>query len=66
MGLPSIADVPLLTVDGHLVPSQILPGMGRSTWYQLMARGDVPCVRVGRRLYVPNAALRRVLGIEGD
>lgn len=66
MGLPPVAEVPLLTVDGHLLPSQILPGLSRSGWYALLARGDMPSVRVGRRVYVPNGPLRRVLGLDAD
>lgn len=34
------------------------------TYYQAAARGEVPAIRVGRRLLVPEAALRRFL--EGE
>ncbi len=35
-----------------------LPGMSRSAVYDAVARGDLPSIRVGRRLYIPNAELR--------
>lgn len=35
-----------------------LPGMSRSAFYEAVARGDLPSIRVGRRLYIPNAELR--------
>ena len=34
------------------------------TYYQAAARGEVPAIRVGRRLLVPEAALSRFL--EGE
>ncbi len=32
-------------------------GLGRSTVYQLLQRGDLPCVRIGRSVRVPADAL---------
>jgi excisionase family DNA binding protein len=39
-----------------------LLGVSASTYYAAAARGEVPVVRVGRRLVVPGAALARLLG----
>lgn len=36
-------------------------GIARSTAYDAAKRGDIPTIRVGRRLLVPAAALRRML-----
>ncbi len=36
----------------------VLPGMSRSALYEAVKRGDLPSISVGRRLYIPNAALR--------
>lgn len=38
-----------------------LLGIGRNTAYEAVARGEVPVIRVGRRLLVPRAALERLM-----
>jgi len=40
-------------------------GVGRNTLYDAIKRGEVPSIRVGRRLVVPIAALERLLGGAG-
>ncbi len=35
--------------------------LGRSATYDAIRRGDVPSVRIGRRILVPRAALERLL-----
>lgn len=42
---------------------QIL-GLGRSASYEAVARGDIPILRFGRRIVVPTAKLREMLGIK--
>ncbi len=44
---------------------QIL-GLGRAATYDAARRGDIPTIRFGRRIIVPTAALRRMLGLEAD
>ncbi len=39
-------------------------GLGRSASYAAVERGEVPALRVGRRLMVPTAALLRLLEID--
>jgi excisionase family DNA binding protein len=41
--------------------AQIL-GISRSTAYEAVRRGELPVIRIGRRLVVPRAALERMLG----
>lgn len=41
-------------------------GIGRDAAYRAAARGDLPTLRVGRRILVPVAALERLLGIQHD
>ena len=36
-------------------------GIGRSSAYQAVRAGDIPTIKVGRRLLVPRAALERML-----
>lgn len=37
-------------------------GIGRSSAYGAAASGDLPTIRVGKRILVPVAAFRRLLG----
>lgn len=41
-------------------------GISRSAAYRAVERGEIPAIRIGRRLVVPEAALRRLLGEEGS
>lgn len=36
-----------------------LLSLGRSTVFQMMATGELPCVRIGRAVRVPRTALER-------
>jgi excisionase family DNA binding protein len=38
-----------------------LLGVSPSTYYAAARRGEVPAIRIGRRLVVPGAALRQLL-----
>ncbi len=38
-----------------------LLGVGRGLAYEAARRGDIPALRIGRRLVVPRAALERLL-----
>jgi excisionase family DNA binding protein len=38
-------------------------GVGRNSAYALLQRGELPCVRVGRRVLIPRDAILRLLGI---
>ncbi len=40
-----------------------LLGIGRNQAYQAAARGELPVLRLGRRLLVPTAPLQRMLGL---
>ena len=39
----------------------VILGVGRSTMYEAIRRGEVPCVRLGRRIVIPSVALARLL-----
>jgi hypothetical protein len=36
----------------------------RTATYQAARRGDIPTIRIGRKIVVPTAALRRMLGLD--
>ncbi|HEV3194235.1 MAG TPA: helix-turn-helix domain-containing protein [Polyangiaceae bacterium] len=38
-----------------------LLGLSRNVAYEAVARGEIPSLRIGRRLLVPRAALERLL-----
>jgi len=38
-----------------------LLGIGRNSAYEAVARGEIPVIRVGKRLLVPKAALEKLL-----
>lgn len=62
MRLPDPEERPLITVD-ELV--ELVPALGcRATIYAACAAGQIPSLRVGRRLFVPVGELRRRLGID--
>ena len=49
-----------LTVD----QAAAILGIARSSAYEAVRRGDIPAVRVGRRVLVPRVGLDRLLGHE--
>ena len=42
-----------------------LLGLGRSGAYEAVRRGDIPTIRIGRRLLIPKIALDRMLAEVG-
>ena len=43
-----------------------LLGLGLGSAYEAVRRGEIPSLRLGRRILVPTAPLLRSLGIEGE
>ncbi len=41
-----------------------LLGLSKAATYDAVSRGDIPAIRIGRRLLVPTAALRRMLSVD--
>jgi hypothetical protein len=39
-------------------------GIGRAAAYDACKRGDIPSLRIGGRIAVPTAALRKMLGLD--
>lgn len=39
-------------------------GLGRTTTFDAIGRGEIPHVRIGRRLLVPVAELRRLVSLD--
>jgi excisionase family DNA binding protein len=55
---------PTLTVD-EIVDHEWLP-VSRQSLYAAIEAGEVPAIRVGRRILVPTSALRRLVGLDVD
>ncbi len=43
-----------------------LLSLGRSASYEAVARGEIPVIRIGRKLLVPKAALEKMLAEAGQ
>jgi excisionase family DNA binding protein len=41
-----------------------LLGIGRNAAYEAARRGDIPTIKIGKRVVVPTALLKRMLGLE--
>jgi excisionase family DNA binding protein len=54
---PDIMEKKTLTV----VEAARLLGIGKNLAYEAVKRGEIPCLRVGKRLLVPVAALEELL-----
>lgn len=52
---------PTISID----EAAVVLGIARSSAFQAAHRGEIPTVRFGRRLRVPTAALRNMLGLDG-
>jgi excisionase family DNA binding protein len=52
------------------VPNDSVPeagkllGIGRNAAYEAARRGDIPTIKIGKRVVVPTALLKRMLGLE--
>jgi len=40
-------------------------GLGNSSTYKAVCRGDIPSIRIGGRILIPRAGLERLLGGQG-
>lgn len=38
-------------------------GLSKASTYDAVSRGEIPSIRIGRRILVPTAALRNMLGL---
>lgn len=61
--IPSAEERPLLGVDEFLQLVPAWPG-GRSATYEAIRRGELPSVRIGRKVFLCVAPLRRLLGLD--
>jgi excisionase family DNA binding protein len=48
----------------HVEEAGELLGISRGSAYDAVANGEIPSIRIGRRIVVPTAALLRLLAVE--
>jgi excisionase family DNA binding protein len=60
LGVPTPDERPTLSVSET---GKIL-GLSRQSAYNAVTAGEIPTIRLGRRLVVPTAALRRLLSLD--
>lgn len=58
--LPRSEDEPTVSVER----AGAILGVSRASAYEAVKAGAIPHLRIGRRIVVPTAALRRLLGVE--
>ena len=44
----------------------VVLSISRATAYDAVSRGEVPCIRIGRRILIPKVALERMLDGAGE
>lgn len=60
------AEVPDPKVQPTMTPAEVAPIFKASlpTIYQAIERGEIPSIRLGRKIVIPTAALRRLLSLD--
>jgi hypothetical protein len=68
---PPQSDIRRIVPDPEVQPTMTLwpevadiLGLGCSAVYEAAGRGELPVLRFGKRMIVPTAALRRMLGLD--
>ncbi len=54
---------PLITPTISVEDAGRLLGMSRPSAYAAVQRGDIPCIRIGRRVIIPTAKILAMLGL---
>lgn len=52
---------PLVRATLTVEEAAVILGISRAFAYEAVARGEIPCIRIGRRILVPRVALERLL-----
>ncbi len=63
VGLPDPNERPTLSVWPETAG---ILNLSKASAYAAVERGEIPAIRIGRRLLVPTAALRRMLQLDTD
>ena len=64
---PVIEERPPQRITMTVEAAAVVLGISRATAYDAVSRGEIPCIRIGRRILIPKVALERLLdGAEAD
>jgi excisionase family DNA binding protein len=58
---PVIEERPAQRLTMTVEEAAVVLGISRASAYQAVSRGEIPCIRIGRRILVPKVALERLL-----
>ena len=58
---PVIEERPVQRLTMTVEEAAVVLGISRATAYDAMSRGEIPCIRIGRRILIPKVALERLL-----
>jgi excisionase family DNA binding protein len=62
MDIPTATQQPTMTVE----EAGLALGISRGSAYEAARSGELPTIRLGRRLVCPTAAIRRMLALDVD
>jgi len=62
LGGETIPDKPVQRLTLTVEEAAMALGISRAFAYECVARGDIPCIRIGRRILIPKVALEKLLG----
>jgi len=58
---PVIEDRPEQRLTMTVEEAAVILGISRATAYDAVSRGEIPCLRIGRRILIPKVAMERLL-----
>jgi excisionase family DNA binding protein len=58
---PVIDERPPQRLTMTVEEAAVVLGISRATAYDAVSRGEIPCIRIGRRILIPKVALQRLL-----
>ena len=63
---PVIEERPPQRLTMTVEEAAVVLGISRATAYDAVSRGEIPCIRIGRRILIPKVALERLLDGAGE
>ena len=60
-GRSVIEDRPEQRLTMTVEEAAVILGISRATAYDAVSRGEIPCLRIGRRILIPKVAMERLL-----
>jgi excisionase family DNA binding protein len=64
MTLSLLPSEPPVRLTMSVEEAAIVLGISRTFAYEAVARGEIPCIRIGRRILIPKMALEKMVSGE--